>query len=418
MRKMTKQNLNNIKDRFERETGAELAPQRTPLSVRKLLILAAVIAMGAMMLAFTYPLFSPLDDDELSLTGTYLGDGIVSVRVENGSDKVLALTDAKLYSWNDGEVEPIPGGEVILQNTRIEPHSEGTLTVDLSRAYDIEYLETTVPGKPKDSWYYLLLTNNSFLFGHDWMCSFHFVEEEAAETEPKQVENAAAQTIGEIPEELRFYFEEAYYDVLPAFNEQHFTYQQKVQEILLRTEGIFVWPVDPMLLVQCPESGVIFDETLPEAEQDQLVSQGHFSLDGYRRMVGSQFSGVASDFVLQLMGMIPDTQGRTDGGVTIPLVFLATYEAAAAAQEGAYAFLYGRILPFAQLEEWKVYGDEQYVVYDVTDLYYTDLDAYIDTFVSGNAVYFDDSIRQRLHNIRDYFRNRENLVFYYNLPRE
>ena len=414
MGKMTKQNVDNIKDRFERETGVLLQPSRFPGN--RVLLVAAVIAVGAVLAAFSSPLFTPLEGDELSLSGEYLGNGIVSVQVKNDSDKVLTITDAKLFSWNDGEVEKLPGGKVLLENTKIEPHSEGMLTVDLSGAYDVECLESTVPGKPKDSWHYLLLTNHSFLFGHDWMCSFHFVEEpEALETEPMFVENPAAHTMEEIEEDLRFYFEDAYYDVLPAFNEQNFAYQQKLQELLMRTEGIFVRPVDPMLLVERPKD-VAFDTVVPEEEQYRLVNQGHYSLDGYKRMVGSSFSGVTSDFVLQLGGYIPTEPGENDGGVTIPLVYLATYETDAVKQEGAFAFLYGRILTFAQLEESKVYEDAQYVVYDVTDLYYTDLDAYIDTFVSGNAVYFDESVRIRLHNIRDHYREPENLIFYYNIP--
>lgn len=415
MSRMTKQNLNNIKDRFEAQTGVPLEEKHRVVSVRTV-VLAAVLAVGMLMTAFTYPLFSSLDEDALTLDGTYLGDGVVSVWVENDSDKVLEFKDVKLFSWNDGEVEPISGGEVLLENTRFEPHSEGYLTVNLSGAYDIEALETTVPGKPKESWYYLLLTNNGFLFGHDWMCSFHFVEEVApAETEPPRAENTQAHTIGEIEEDLRFYFEDAYYHELAAFNEKNFEYQQKVHELLMRTEGTLVRPMDPMLLVERPESGVIFDEAVPEEEQYRLVDQGHYSLDGYRRMVGSQFSGVTSDFALQLGGTIPLEQGETDG-VSIPLIYLFTYDAEAVKQEGAYAFIYGRIIPFTQLEADKVYGDEQYVVYEVTHLFYTDLDAYIDTFVSGNSVYFDESIRQRLHNIHDFYRNRENLTFYYNLP--
>lgn len=414
MGKMTKQNVDNIKDRFERETGVQLQPSRFPGN--RVLLVAAVIAVGAVLAAFSSPLFTPLEGDELSLSGEYMGNGIVSVQVKNDSDKVLTITDAKLFSWNDGQVEKLPGGKVLLENTKIEPHSEGILTVDLSGAYDVEYLESTVPGKPKDSWHYLLLTNHSFLFGHDWMCSFHFAQEpEALETEPMFVENPAAHTMEEIEEDLRFYFEDAYYDVLPAFNEQNFAYQQKLQELLMRTEGIFVRPVDPMLLVERPED-VIFDDTVSAGEQYRLVNQQYSSLDGYKRMVGSSFSGATSDFVLQLGGYIPTEPGENDGGVTIPLVYLATYETEAVKQAGAFAFLYGRILTFAQLEESKVYEDAQYVVYDVTDLYYTDLDAYIDTFVSGNAVYFDESVRIRLHNIRDYYREPGNLIFYYNIP--
>lgn len=414
MGKMTKQNVDNIKDRFERETGARLQPSRFPGN--RVLLVAAIIAVGAVLAAFSSPLFTPLEGDELSLSGEYMGNGIVYVQVKNDSDKVLTITDSKLFSWNDGEVEKLPGGKVLLENTKIEPHSEGVLTVDLSGAYDVEHLESTVPGKPKDSWHYLLLTNHSFLFGHDWMCSFHFAQDpEALETEPMFVENPAAHTMEEIEEDLRFYFEDAYYDVLPAFNEQNFAYQQKLQELLMRTEGIFVRPVDPMLLVERPKD-VVFDTAVPEEEQYRLVNQGHYSLDGYKRMVGSSFSGVTSDFVLQLGGYIPTEPGENDGGVTIPLVYLATYETEAVKQEGAFAFLYGRILTFAQLEESKVYEDAQYVVYDVTDLYYTDLDAYIDTFVSGNAVYFDESVRIRLHNIRDHYREPDNLIFYYNIP--
>lgn len=417
MDKMTKQNLNNIKDRFERETGMQLTQKHRSIPMRTMVLIACILAACVLLAAFTQPLFTPLDGDELTLGGIYQGNGIVSVLVKNDSDKVLEIRDAKLFSWNDGEVEPLPGGKVILSNTRFEPHCEGYLTVDLSEAYDIEWLETTLPGKPKDSWYYLLLTNHSFLFGHDWMCSFHFVEQqEVEESEPELLENPRTQIPEEIPEELRFYFEEAYYNVLPAFNEQHFVYQQKVQELLMRTEGTFVRPVDPMLFVKSPEDGVMFDPSLPENEQYRLVSQGHFSLDGYRRMVGSTFSGVTSDFVLQLSGCVPQEQGQTDGGVYLPLIYLATYDVLQVRQEGAYAFISGRILPFEQLEDNKVYEDGQYAVYDVTDLFYGDLDVYIDSFVSANSVYFDESIRQRLHSISDYYRNPDHLNFYYNLP--
>ena len=414
MGKLTRENLNNIKDRFERETGAQLQPARLRMS--RVMLLAAVVAVGAILAAFASPLFTPLNGDELSLSGEYLGNGIVSVQVKNESDKALTITDAKLFSWNDGEVEKLPGGEVVLENTRIEAGCEEILTVDLSGAYDIAYLESTAPGKPKDAWHYLLLTNHSFLFGHDWMCSFHFVElEEALRQEPEQRENPRTPVPEGVEEDLQFYFEEAYYDVIPAFNEQHFAYQQKVQELLLRTEGTFVRPVDPVLLVERPEN-VIFDDAVSSEEQYRLLHQQYSSLDGYKRMVGSAFSGETSDYVRQLGGYIPAEQGETDGGVAIPLVYLAVYETAAAQQEGGFTFLYGRILTFAQLEESRVYGDDQYVVYDVTDLYYTDLDDYIDAFVSGNSVYFDERIRQRLHNIRDYYRNPENLNFYYNLP--
>lgn len=416
MSRMTKQNLHNIKCRFEEKTGTDLNPahrmgRRFP--VRKLMLVAAVIVCGLAMAAFTYPLFSSLDGDELALNGSYLGGGIVSVDVENRSDKVLQFQNkVKLFSWNDGEVEA--HGEVKLENTRFEPQCSGTMTVDLSGAYDIETLETTLPGKPKDSWYYLVLTNNSFLFGQDWMCSFHFVEDIPEKTAEEEVDQTkgASQTITDVEEELRFYFERAYWDEIPAFNAANFEYQQKIQELLARRSGTFVHSVDPYLLVKRPEN-VIYDETFPEVLQDRLVGSGHTSLDAYRRIVGSLFSGEGSDYSYQISAMIPEEKGQTDGGQYLPVVYLFVFEAAAAKAEGAYTFISGQIKTFEELERDKVYEDEQFVVYDATDLFYGDLEAYAEFFVAEHGLHYDESIRTRVRNIRDYYRDRNNLEFYY-----
>ena len=86
MAKLTKQNLDHIKDIFERETGVELEDDKKGQPVGKLALICAIVLVGMVFAAFTVPLFSPLDGDELTLYGTYLGDGIVSVWVENRSD--------------------------------------------------------------------------------------------------------------------------------------------------------------------------------------------------------------------------------------------------------------------------------------------------------------------------------------------
>lgn len=416
MRPMNKQNLRNIKCIFEEKTGVDLNPAHRmgrKVPVRKLTLAAAVLICCLALTAFTYPLFSSLDGDELALKGSYLGEGIVSVFVENKSDKVLQFQNkVKLVSWNDGEVEV--HGKVSLENTRFEPHSSGTMTVDLSQAYDIETLETTVPGKPKDSWYYLILTNNSFLFGQDWMCSFHFVEEAPEETVEAEPEPSlgVSQTIEDVEEELRFYFEKAYWDEIPAFNEANFEYQQKIQELLARHGGTFVHSVDPYLLVERPED-VVYDESFPMDIQYRLVGSGHTSLDAYRRIVGSLFSGEGSDYSYQISAMIPEEEGQTDGGQYLPVVYLFVFEAAAAKAEGAYTFISGQIVTFGELEADKVYEDEQFVVYDATDMFYRDLETYTEFFVAEHGLYYDENIRNRVRNIRDYYRDRENLTFYY-----
>ena len=192
----------------------------------------------------------------------------------------------------------------------------------------------------------------------------------------------------------------------------HFAYQQKVQELLAQTNGTLVHPVDPHVFVQTPREQV-FDETLPMDIQYQVVIQQYHSLDAFNRMVGAAFSGTGSDQSLQIMAALPEYQGQTDGGQCIPVVYLFVYERAALTAENPYAFIYGNIIPFSRMEQDKVYEDDRYVIYDMTDLFYTDLDAYLDDFVSvmkGKvSLYFDEQIRRRVHNVYDYFRDAQTL---------
>lgn len=416
MSRFTKNNLRNIRQTFEEKTGVNLNVERrvSPKKTTYLLLAAALCALLLASCART--LFSGLNGDDLSLKGTYLGDGIVSIEVVNRSDKALEFQkQVKLMGWRNGEVEPLPGGTVRVENTRFPAHSGGTMLVDLSEAYDIKALEDGTWGTLEESGYYLILTNHDFLFGHDWMCFFHFSEpaEEITPTEPETPpEPAPAQNLDGITDDLKSYFEDTYLDEPPTMTQAHFEYQQKVQELLARTNGTLVHPVDPHVFVQTPREQV-FDETLPMDIQYQVVIQQYHSLDAFNRMVGAAFSGTGSDQSLQIMAALPEYQGQTDGGQCIPVVYLFVYERAALTAENPYAFIYGNIIPFSRMEQDKVYEDDRYVIYDMTDLFYTDLDAYLDDFVSvmkGKvSLYFDEQIRRRVHNVYDYFRDAQTL---------
>jgi len=416
MSRFTKNNLRNIRQTFEEKTGVNLNVESrvSPKKTKYLLLAAALCALLLASCART--LFSGLNGDDLSLGGTYLGDGIVSIEVVNRSDKALEFQkQVKLMGWRNGEVEPLPGGTVRVENTRFPAHSGGTMLVDLSEAYDIKALENGTWGTLEESGYYLVLTNHDFLFGHDWMCFFHFSEpaEEITPTEPETPpEPAPAQNLDGITDDLKSYFEDTYLDEPPTMTQAHFAYQQKVQELLAQTNGTLVHPVDPHVFVQTPREQV-FDETLPMDIQYQVVIQQYHSLDAFNRMVGAAFSGTGSDQSLQIMAALPEYQGQTDGGQCIPVVYLFVYERAALTAENPYAFIYGNIIPFSRMEQDKVYEDDRYVIYDMTDLFYTDLDAYLDDFVSvmkGKvSLYFDEQIRRRVHNVYDYFRDAQTL---------
>lgn len=417
--KMKKQNLYNIKQRFQEQTGTTLSHANHFLSARKVVVLAAAVLCCAVMAAFSYPLFSPLDGDALSLSGSYEGSGIVSVFVENRSEKELRFQHkVKLCNWGTGE-EIDPLGDPVFYNSTFSAGTSGVMTIDLSSAYDIPALESALPADMGTFYYYLLLTNRDFLFGQDWQCSVTFAKYpgKPETTEKPAPFLSAAQTLEKIEEELRFYFQQDYWDQIPAMNEANFSYQQKVREVLQRKSGTLVRPVDPMLIVGDVPETVVFDKEIPRDIQNQLLWEQYSSLDGYRRIVGSRFSGTDSDYLLQIFGIIPQREG---GDTMIPLIYLATYETAAVTQPDAYAFLYGQSISFNSLERNKVYEDEQYTVYQVTDYYYTDLDDYIDYFLTtSDRIRFDENIRRRLHNIYDYFRKKENIqpLFYYNFPK-
>ena len=420
MNRMTKDNLHNIRCRFVEKTGVDLNPEHRNAAGRKAKYLVLAAAVCALLLAScARSLFSGLDGDELSLGGTYLGDGIVSVEVVNRSDKTLEFQkQVKLMGWTDGEVESLPGGKVRMENTRFPAHSGGTMLVGISGAYDIAALESVTPQTQKESWYYLVLTNHNFLFGHDWMCSFRFVEPVEETTPTEQPEPATqpepVQTLNpeKIDDNLKYYFEDTYLDEPPAHTQAHFVYQQKVRELLARTKGTLVSPVDPHIVVNIPENQV-FDEALPKDIQYLLVGEQYHSIDAFHRIVGAKFSGTGSDQSFQLMAMLPEYQGQTDGGQYLPIVYLFVYERAALEADDPYAFISGRILPFSEMEADKVYEDERYVIYDMTDLFYTDLDGYLDTFagtMEGKVpLYLDEQIRRRVHNIRDFLRDGQTL---------
>lgn len=417
MSRMTKRNRNNIKRIFVEKTGVELDREhgiRAHSPVRKLVALTAAMLCCFALAAFTYPLFSPLDGDELTLSATYEGDGIVSIFVENGSDKDLEFQKkAKLVSWvPEEEVERLEG-EILFENTRFPAHSSGTMTVDISKAYDIEALE----GEGRNfAPYYLLLTNNDFLFGHDWMCSFTFEtkeREEPYETQPPVVE--AVENAEEIEESLRFYFENAYHNETLAWNEKNFTYLQKVDELIKRFQGNVISPVFPMILVSGPSTyldpqpsiseDVEFDFVVPA---EGIVSVDWTVADGYRRLVGA----AASEKTLTVSANIPLKE--FSGVSAIPLIYTFVFEAGSVQNKADYAFFYGQFHSFAELEECKVYADENYAIYDVTDYFYTDLDAYMDYVEQTREdLQIDDRIRQQIRSVYDYYRKNLGALIYY-----
>ena len=60
------------------------------------------------------------------------------------------------------------------------------------------------------------------------------------------------------------------------------------------------------------------------------------------------------------------------------------------------------------MENYKVYQDEKYTCYDMTDLFYTDLHEYTETILSQRSdIWLDNQVWERIENIYEYYRNPE-----------
>lgn len=365
-------------------------------------VVAAALLCCFSMTTFAINLFSSLSGDDLSLSSTYEGNGVVSIQVENRSNKELHFQSAlKLMRWSTNEeVEPFTG-DVSFSNTDIPAHSSGTMIIDLSEAYDITLLETPLSD---DDWYYFILTNNNFLFGQDWMCTVEF-----AQSIPINNDNQTAITpadadpelIAKITEELRYYFESYPLDIEER-NQLADEYLELCKQLFGQLNVNVVRSVSPMELTLIDNNeNVLFDSTVPADMQLQLTGLHRRSTDGYGKIIGSSIEESA----MVISAYIPQRKGEIDGGADIPLIYVFMYDVNDIESLQDYAFIRGQLMTFEQMEHYKIYEDEHYVCYDTSDLFYTDLRQYVESMVNQRSdIYFDEQVWERIQNIYNYYR--------------
>lgn len=202
-----KANLQNIKNIFEEKTGVDLNVRQHRHPMKTVMLVTAILLCILTMTAFTFSMFSSLSGDDLSLWATYEGNGIVSIQVENRSDKTLSFQkQLKLMLWSaNREIEPV-SDMIVFDGTDFEAHTNGVMTIDLSKAYDIDFLEQPLT----DDHYYFVLTNNNFMFGQDWMCSVYFAEPIETPIDvitPITPAEADEELVAKVMEQLQPYFD-------------------------------------------------------------------------------------------------------------------------------------------------------------------------------------------------------------------
>ena len=395
MDSFNKTNLQNIKDIFEKKTCVKLDSRRSFCSYKMVLVTAVLLILCLSTTAFAVNRFSSLSGDDLGLSAVYNGNGIVSILVENRSDKEIQFqSELKLMQWaTSEEIEPLAKQNVSFRNTKIPAHSSGTMTIDLSKAYNMALLEKPLA---ENDWYYFVLTNDHFVFGQDWMCSVDFVERDIIQTEyptPVTPAEADAKLTAGMAEELRPYFES--YTTDPAERKKlSEEYLALCQKLLEEVDGTVVPSVCPPDLTVIDNGQIpVFDTSVPMDMQLQLTGLHRRTTDGYDK---SRF---------WLSAYIPQHKGEIDGGADVPLIYVFTYEKSEITTPQDYAFIRGRFMTFEQMEQYKIYEDEQYICYDVSHLFYSELRPYVDSMVSQRSdAYFDEQIWERIQNIYTYYK--------------
>ncbi len=364
---------------------------------------------------YALSLFSPLNGDDFSISGFYNGNGIVSIYIENKSDNDLELNeDLKIVSWSTNEEVKKSSDNVSFSDTLIKAHSEKTITIDLSKMYNINILEKPL----ENDHYYLVMTNNNFKHGYDYHCTISFYEsvvdepiEKNEELESLDIERA--ENNFEVLEELKPFFNE--YVIDPTLrNEKIEEYYEEVDRILVKEQQNgkrFITTSNPWLFVSKPDPNVIFDERVSNQLQYQLIGEHHYSLSAYNIPVGSNYYDdcmVLSTYIPQKQNDIHDT-----GGAEIQLAYIYQYDINEIKKENTYVFIYGRILNYQDLEPFKIYEDNQYVSYNMTTLFYNNLETHIKLSTQGQNVYMDEGTKTRIYNVYHYLMNPENMKFYY-----
>lgn len=413
MRSFSEENYRNIQNLFTEKTGVPLRKRRAARIV-PFALAAAVLAALLTVTALAADLFSPLAGDDLALGAVYEGDGIVSVQVENRSDKELKFQEqVRLMRWETGEEIAPKSAAVRFTNTAFAPHAEGVMTLDLSDAYDLAALDEGL----SQGGYYLVLTNANFVFGQDWMCFIHAaaLEEtgETVETVPEETPETAAapaapaetdvELVSRVEEALRPYYEMTG-DVAQrrAHNAEYYAACTE----LLAPLGERVARVAPSdLVIGDAEEGVIFDAAAPADAQHLLTGENYTTLDAYGLPVG----GAPGEEALVLSALVAQRAGDTDGGAPIPVVYLFTYFREDV-ENADYLFVHGQLVPLSEIEDRRVYEDERYVCYELSAYFYTDVQTHAETLCAQRGdVCWNDAARQRVQNIYDYYTNAETL---------
>lgn len=185
MEKYSRKSLRNIQKIVQDKTGVVITTnrKRARYKTRKMALLAGCLLCFVLLCAFTYIKFSELNGDVVGFASAYQGNGKFEIVVINYSDKELKLQDkVKVMQWSTSEEVEGNNEKIKISGLTIPSHSVGIVSIDIAQGYDVGAMKKNLQD---GDWYYFILTNNNFVFGQDWMCSFDFQEQSIADAKHK-----------------------------------------------------------------------------------------------------------------------------------------------------------------------------------------------------------------------------------------
>ena len=366
--------------------------ERTVPRVRRIVLLAAVIACFLTLSAAAASLFSAKSGDALTLGATYGGGGLVYASIENQSEKDLTLSpEIKLLYYKDKSEVPGTGLAPYMPELTVPAGETRTVQIDLRAAYDVEALEKPLP----NDFYCLQLTNDSFLPGQRWRCILSFRESEYMPRYNKTGQEVFLHTLPS----LRAYFQNYTDDVFQRWADV-FEYTALVEEALANVEGRIVQSTTPYLLVD---------------GWDWDFWSGSSVFDGYNKLVARNDQEPCRQMCI-LFPDLNDRGERNGGGWYFPMFFLYYYDVNEIQSGADMAFIRGSLFTFDELEPYKVYEDEQYAVYEMHHLFYSDVESYVrEMLLQRPRSDFSPELLRRAERFYEYWSDQETMgaAFYY-----
>ena len=101
---------------------------------------------------------------------------------------------------------------------------------------------------------------------------------------------------------------------------------------------------------------------------------------------------------------------KLDGTQEIPIFYLWIFAKAEIQSPDDYAFIRGNLLTFREIEEYKIYEDGEYVIYELHHLVYSDLRTYVEEMlIQNDSIYFNEEIWERIQGFYHAFADRKSI---------